>query len=290
MTEVFERPVYLFVHVPKCAGRTIEIHMERHLDQDQYLYLQRLKAPARYFSAVRYGIPADFDPRRVRVISGHPLGASIARRLPGREIRQAVLLRDPLGMLVSFHNFRMSIFTREGWPHVSFERFYRSRHLNPAATFLLRYYFELPTTRIWRMSLADKFEFIAERLADFWFVGDYRRCDELIRAASAELGIPDTAERANVLERRVLSEHDLSESMQARVLEENALDLRLYETFKDRGFASGTIPAAGAPFRDHPVRTFAHETRRLVENTRLDLEHRRLGRRTGPDRPKAARR
>lgn len=269
-------PVHFFVHVPKCAGRTIELHLEQHLGAG-YVHTRRRKAPGRWFAASAFREPAGVDLSDVQAVSGHPLGASMASRFPGREVRQAVLLRHPVGMMVSFHNFRMMIFRREGWPEVDFERFCRSRHVNPAATFLLSYYFELPWSRIARMRRQDKFDFISERLERFWFVGDYRRCDALIATVSHDLGIPATAGRANVLEKKVTREEDLSRAAVDRLLEENALDLKLWETWKDRGFGR-TVPApAPVAIPDRRLATLAHEVGRVIENQRLHLAHGRHG-------------
>ena len=269
-------PVHFFVHVPKCAGRTIELHLEQHIGP-RYIHTRRRKAPGRWFAPSAFREPAGVDMAAVRAVSGHPLGASMATRFPGREIRQAVLLRHPVGMMVSFHNFRMMIFRREGWPEVGFERFCRSRHVNPAATFLLSYYFEQPWSRIVAMTRQDKFDFISERLDRFWFVGDYRNCDDLIATVSRDLGIPGVADRANVLEKKVTREEDLAPATVDRLLEENALDLKLWETWKDRRFATATPAPAPVPIPDRRMATFTHEIGRLVENQRLQLSHGRHG-------------
>ncbi|WP_416897473.1 MAG: hypothetical protein ACMVY4_18655 [Minwuia sp.] len=188
-------------------------------------------------------------------------------------MRESVLLRDPLSQLVSFYNFRMSRFTVEGWPHVSFERFYRSRHVNPMSTFLLVNYLEIPWTRLATMPRREKFERISERFSDFWFVGDYRRCDELITKISAEYGIPDQAARANVLETRLLTVDTVPQAMKDRIAEECALDQAVYDAWAGQGAV-----AEKPKLTDMPGRVLLHEAKRQVENARITAMRKRLGR------------
>jgi hypothetical protein len=275
-----DRPVYFFVHVPKCAGRSIELHLERHLGP-RYLYLRRKRGLDRQLSAASYRLPQRFDPGSTDAVSGHALGHSLAARFPGREIRQAVLLREPLSMLVSFYNFRMSRFAFEGWPLVSFERFYQSRHVNPVSSFLLANYLELSWPRIARMSRAEKFDRISARLERFWFVGDYRDCDRLISRVSDEFGVPDQAPRANVLEKKLLSAGDVPQAMRERIAEDCALDQAIHDAWAHRGFETGGRPAA-PDLPDRPLHSLGHELARQVENMRLTRMRKRLGRKPRP--------
>lgn len=275
------RPVHFFVHVPKCAGRSVELHLEQHLGP-RFMYLRRKRGLKRHLSKHIYRIPQRFDPSDIDAMSGHALGQSMAEHFPGRELRQSVLLRDPLSLLVSFYNFRMSRFTHEGWPHVSFEKFYQSRHLNPVSTFLLVNYLETSWSRLIRMTDTEKLERVSERLQDFWFVGDYRQCDRLIATVSAEFRIPDQAPRANVLETRLLTVDTVSSSMKTRIAEECALDQALYDAWSMRGFRETPSVEVAPPTGRGALHIMRHEARRQVENARITAMRKRLGRKPRP--------
>ncbi|WP_417517914.1 hypothetical protein [Minwuia sp.] len=281
-TSMTDRPVHFFVHVPKCAGRSIELHLEKYLGE-RFLYLRRKRGLKRHLSSEIYRLPQRFDPAGTDAVSGHALGRSMASHFKGREIRESVLLRDPLSMLVSFYNFRMSRFTVEGWPHVSFERFYQSRHVNPMSTFLLVNYLELSWTRLARMPRAEKFERLSERLADFWFVGDYRQCDSLIGRISVEFGIPDQAPRANVLEKKLLTVDTVSAAMRDRILDECALDQAIYDAWAGRGYDRMDDRPPAPVLRDRPGLIVAHEAKRQIENARITAMRKRLGRLPRPE-------
>jgi hypothetical protein len=275
------QPIHFFVHVPKCAGRSVELHLEQHLGQ-RFMYLRRKRGLQRHLSEHVYRLPQRFDPSAIDAMSGHALGQSMSVHFPNREIRQSVLLRDPLSLLVSFYNFRMSRFTHEGWPHVSFEKFYQSRHLNPVSTFLLVNYLETSWTRLIRMSAAEKLEQVSERLQDFWFVGDYRQCDRLIAKVSAEFDIPDQAPRANVLESKLLTIDTVPQVMKDRIAEECAVDQALYDAWSARGFRETEPIEVTPPAGPGPLRILSHEAFRQVENARITAMRKRLGRKPRP--------
>lgn len=275
------KPVHFFVHVPKCAGRSVELHLEEHLGPG-FLYLRRKRGLERHLSAHIYRIPKRFDPNLTNAVSGHALGQSMKRHFSGREIRQSVLLRDPLSLLVSFYNFRMSRFSFEGWPHVSFERFYQSRHLNPVSTFLLVNYLEISWARLLTMSAAEKFDRISEAFQDFWFVGDYRQCDRLIATVSDEFGIPDQAPRANVLESKKLTVDKVPQTMKDRIAADCALDQAVYDAWATRGFREKDPVAVPAPRTRGLPGVLGHEAARQVENARITSMRKRLGRKPRP--------
>jgi len=276
------RQIHFFVHVPKCAGRSVELHLEQHLGP-RFMYLRRKRGLKRHFSAHNYRLPLRFDPPSLDAMSGHALGQSVARHFQGRDLRQSVLLRDPLSLLVSFYNFRMSRFTHEGWPHVSFERFYLSRHLNPVSTFLLANYLETPWPKLVRMSAAEKFDRISSELEKFWFVGDYRQCDRLIATVSEEFGIPDQAPRANVLETKLLTVDTVPQAMKDRIAEDCALDQALHDAWGDRGFAGNPPADVERPVGGVALRILSHEAARQVENARITAMRKRLGRKPRPE-------
>lgn len=246
------RVVHFLLHVPKCAGTTVERHFREHLGPG-FLLAPRWNNPLRDVVGNRYpGLdPATLAP--VRVVSGHSLSRSMRRLFPEAEIRESVLLRDPTGFLLSFYNYRWARFERglDSRPP-AFETWYRAQRRNPITRFLLVRYFGQGVPALYRLSSADRLAWLEARLARFHFVGSYRRADGMIARISRELGLPETVEHQNVTPGRRLSAADLRPALAARLREENALDQALWERWKDRGWSQGALPPAPPlPRADH---------------------------------------
>ena len=239
------RIVHFLLHVPKCAGTTVEAHFQSHLGLD-YRLAPRWENPLRNFIGNRY---PDLDAealRDVRVVSGHSLSVGMASLFPGAEIRESVLLRDPLGYFLSFYNYRWARFD-EGWTTEppGFETWYRGQRRNPITRFLLNRYFDQAVPALYRLSSAARLRFMEDRLARFHFVGSYRRADEMIGGISRELGIPEEVDHQNITPSRKLSAGDLPDALRRRIEADNALDQALFERWADRGWEGR--PAGPAP-------------------------------------------
>lgn len=237
------RTVHFILHVPKCAGTTVEGHFETHLGAG-FLRAPRWEHPARNIVGNRYPYgPDDARLAGVRVVSGHSLSVSLARHFGGARIEESVLLRDPLGYFLSFYNYRWTRYRGgfEGRPP-GFATWYRAQRRNPISRFLLNRYFEQGVPALYRLSSAGRLEWLEARLARFLFVGGYGQADALVAGISRSLGLPEEVARRNVTGQRTISEADLGAGMRDRILTENALDTALYERWRDRRWREGAAP------------------------------------------------
>lgn len=237
------RVVHFLLHVPKCAGTTVEAHFRSHLGE-RFMYAPRWESPMRNFIGNRY---PDLTPDTlgdVCAVSGHSLSTGMRALFPGAEIRESVLIRDPLGFLLSFYNYRWTRFN-EGWGSEPppFQRWYLGQRRNPVTRFLLNRYFDQAVPALYRLSSADRLAFLEDRLSRFHFVGSYRMADEMIGGISAELGLPTTVDARNVTPDRKLTKADLSPALQSRIERDNALDQALFDRWADRGWTPGGLPA-----------------------------------------------
>ncbi|MEM7239716.1 MAG: hypothetical protein AAF501_18070 [Pseudomonadota bacterium] len=234
------RVVHFLLHVPKCAGTTVERHFKQHLGPG-FLIAPRWEHPARDVIGNRYpGIELD----GVSAVSGHSLSVSLKRHLPGAEIRESVLLRDPIGYFLSFYNYRWMRHDEGHGPRPpSFEGWYRRQRRNPISRFLITRYFEQGVPALYRFSSRGRLAWLEARLAGFHFVGSYRRASEMVGGISTELGLPDAVTNRNVNPRRHLERDELDAAFIARILDDNAVDTALYERWADRGW-SGRPDAA----------------------------------------------
>ena len=236
-------PVHFFLHVPKCAGTTVERHFERTLGEG-FMLAPRWNHPLRDVIGNRYPGLTPESVAGVRAVSGHSLSRSLAEKFPGREVRCSVLLRDPVGYLVSFYNYRWERHETRGQPAPGpFDQWRRTQRRNPITRFLLNRYFEVGYPGLYRLSTRARFLRLEAAFSGFHFVGGHRRCEEALAGISRELGVDPTVESENVGRVKRLRAEDLSASQVASILDENAADRLLHERWKDRGFDVAANPA-----------------------------------------------
>jgi hypothetical protein len=189
------------LHVPKCAGSTVEAHLAHHL------------GPAGFWSAPKRSrrIPLELmgrkysaDPpqpvSRVRAVSGHFIGRSVEALFPGRAVHRSVLLRDPAALILSWYNFRVMRYRSEGLGGYPFALHLAALPPDPVAHFLLERWCELPWWQLAAMPAAGKVARLDAMLAGFDRVGNIADCDALIADLSARLKIPAEAARENTAE------------------------------------------------------------------------------------------
>lgn len=249
-------PVHFFLHVPKCAGTTVEAHFARTLGEG-FLLAPRWRSPLRDVIGNRYPSLAGRDLSGVRLVSGHSLSASLAAHFPGRPVRESVLLRDPLSFQVSFYNYRWARHLERGQAKPpAFPVWRRSQRRNPIAQFLLSRYFGHGVPAIYALSTRARFLTLEAAFARFRFVGSWRRCSEAVAGISADLGVPGDAPPENVGRTRALRAEDLPEAERRAILTEHALDQLLFDRWADRGFDPARNPpdpqaaARALPARD----------------------------------------
>lgn len=281
-----DSPVYYLFHVPKCAGRTIDRHLSLYAQEGRYFRAKKRKGFGRLFSP-RHALSGMPDPSQLNAISGHYLGASVEDFCAGREIRRALLLRDPVSHLVSYYNYRMQRYIAQGMQPYSFELAYRATQRDFITHYILRNFLEIPLPRLWLMTRPQKWALVNEFLSRFWFVGDYRKCSELIEAIAPDLGVPDRAVPQNICTGnsnhptwRPISVSDLSPEMIRRIREENSLDQRLWQTWRGAGLNVQDVNemALLAPAK---LKFSLQEVSRLIHQ----LRRRAARRRTMPEKP-----
>lgn len=237
------RVVHFLLHVPKCAGTTVEAHFQRHL-RDGFLIAPRWESVLRNFVGNRYPDLTREKLEKIQAVSGHSLSSGMRRLFPDAEVRESVLLRDPAGYLLSFYNYRWTRFD-EGWgpEPPEFESWYNAQRRNPISRFLLNRYFGHAVPSLYRLSSARRLSLLEQKLERFFFVGGYRRTDEMVARISADLGIPKEVIARNVTPKRKLSANDLPDRLRSRIERENALDQALYDRWRDRGWEQKALPS-----------------------------------------------
>ncbi len=172
-----DRYLYLFLHIPKTGGTTINWHLRENLVYDE--------------ESIHFGGAGDtyrqihdrkpFEERsalersRARVLSGHRLHYGDHELVPDADPRYFTIFRDPADRIVSTYNFRMS--TGNHAPQ-SFESWYGDWPRNKTFKWLRH--------RVGCHSMPE----MLDRLRSFWFVGVTEHLDEDLPKLFAQLGLP----------------------------------------------------------------------------------------------------
>lgn len=220
-----QRPIYLFVHIPKTGGTTLLWHLNAHMKG------RVLGSVAAHIEdpAVLLANRTDLD--TFDVVFGHGVSRAMAAYFPEREPRFITTLRDPIDHAISLYNWTAHI--RDGGETMRpFERWYNRRKRNPMARWLAGRYAQglkqLPMDY-------DDARLLAEAqtsLQQFWLVADNEKLEPTLRPLFEALGIPpEPAQRRRVAGIDYRKVYTRTPALEALVRERAQVDFRLYEEF-----------------------------------------------------------
>jgi tetratricopeptide (TPR) repeat protein len=239
--------VYFLLHIPRTAGQTIQYHLADHCAPGTVWVPQRSSFPAS-LTGQRHRLDRLGDAAQVRAVAGHDVGRSLEGHFGGREIRRAVLLRDPLSLQLSLYNYRMMNHLNRGFGTYSFDLHLRALPRDWVAHRLLARWLEIPWPRLMAMSGAEKYRILNRMLAGFWFVGSHADCDRLIAAVAPHLGAPAAAQARNTAGQwrkqvywQPLTADDLSPAQRQAVLSRSPLDAAIWQSWRSAGFDTAAV-------------------------------------------------
>ena len=111
-------PLYIFLHIPKCAGTTFRHHVEHNLKEGEFVffyvgdYFDVREMKRKYFTCTKRRKEIDSylscltceQKARVKILYGHHVYYGIHRFFPDREPRYVTFIRHPLGRMLSLYN------------------------------------------------------------------------------------------------------------------------------------------------------------------------------------------
>ena len=262
--------VLYFVYVPKCAGTSVEEHLIEHLPAAQIMRPKKSMPIVRYATGKAWRTPEHLGAAQVRVLCGHFFGRACGDLLPPHKRLEAILIRDPVGLFLSWYNYRMTRHGRWGRVIPTFEEWYRSQGRNVVARHLLTRHLGWSEFRFVTASRREIMEEACRALDTFWFVGEYRHVGKLMAAITTVLGTPQDAERRNITTYQFLAREDMSEATAAMIRADNAIDQFLFDRYRDRQFDPAAAVAIVEPSGD--ARLLAAEMRRLAVWSSIRLQ------------------
>lgn len=239
------RDVYFILHIPKCAGRTVQNFLKTKFGYGEsapvkkgrsgwyigrrILFPGRRKAPYRFFGK-RYESLSAVSLSTVDFVFGFYVTKSMMAHFPDRNVKQAVLIRDPVSHFYSHYNFRMGKYVAQGLRPFGFDLWYKSRRPNPISKYLFAY-LEVPFIRHVFMSDQKKLDVILDGLADFWHVGLHNECGDLIARIAKEQRVSADFEARNVTQNQFMAFAEFNKRYGRKIKEENGLDQAIFEFF-----------------------------------------------------------
>jgi hypothetical protein len=235
--------VYVFLHLPKTGGTTINGHLHDHMEWDEEvvhlgLWGNRYREQE---GRVPFEERSADDRSRVRVITGHGAYFGIHQLVEGKRPRYLTFLRDPADRIVSTYNFRSA-----RGDVGDFWTWYEGYRRNTGLKWLRK-----------RLNGPRTIGEVMEALRGFWFVGVTERLDDDLprlfrvldlphdfrdrRVAGAERDLEglDHPDEGRLVKRKVVVDDD----MRARLHEDNPRDLRLYRfALRRRERSLGALP------------------------------------------------
>jgi hypothetical protein len=229
-------PLLIHLHIPKCAGTTVEKHLSGELGRSATWFpRKRTRALPMDLFRRKYDARPPHPLHEIKAISGHHIGQSIERMFEGRRIIRSIILREPESLMLSYYNYRMLRYIRLGQRPYSFSLFLRATRQNFISHFILDRWLELRWTDLMRLSDGDKIRLLDEAMSSIHHIAPIAESDAFVAKISGELGITPVAERRNVTKDKretavwkIVRLEDLSQDERAELRSRTQLDQYLW--------------------------------------------------------------
>ncbi|MFA5951746.1 MAG: hypothetical protein WC807_15835 [Hyphomicrobium sp.] len=262
-----KREVFYLVHVPKCAGTTVEHFAFTSLAPGEVFCPEKSWPINRFFLGKAWRRPSAIEPDQVRVICGHYFGRACGHLLTPHTPLEALLIRDPVPLFLSWYNYRMARHERFGRPVPKFKDWYKSQGRNPIARHVCTRHLGWSEAKFLVLKNSTIIEQLCSTLDSFWFIGDFRHVDRLLDAVGERLNVKQDHEIRNVTQYKFLRRAELDGGLVEQIRRENAIDGYLYGRYRDRLFDPAAVASVAEPLTG--ARLIRDELRRACAWARI---------------------
>ena len=113
-----KKPLYVFLHIPKCGGTTLKFHLEQNFERKELLFLYNLRFPhlieKRKIGNFIENLTKD-EKNSLKVVYGHEVYYGIHKVFPDRDVRYVLFLRNPISRIISHYNFLKGKAVYDSW-------------------------------------------------------------------------------------------------------------------------------------------------------------------------------
>lgn len=186
-----KKPIYIFLHMPKCAGSTFRAHIQRNLKNNEYLSFYNEKnmhySKSDVFKKVLSLSSEQKD--KLKIIYGHEIFYGLHKYFK-RPVRYIVFCRELISRTLSFYNYTMQ-FSENSKP--PFEKWFRDTIWMHNE--MIGYFKDYGFIDDFDKKLGHKIDNILEK---FWFVGMTENADDNFLFLYSKLGINRFLENQNI--------------------------------------------------------------------------------------------
>lgn len=186
-----KKPLYIFLHMPKCAGSTFRVHIQQNLKSNEYIAFYNEKnmhySKSDVFTKIMSLSSEEKD--RLKIIYGHEVYYGLHKYF-NRPVRYIVFCRELISRILSFYNYTMQ-FSKNS--QISFQQWFKETQWmhNEMIGYFDDYGFIDDSDK----ALGFKINNILEK---FWFVGITENSDQEFLFLYYKLGVNRFRENQNI--------------------------------------------------------------------------------------------
>lgn len=184
-----QRPLLIFMHLPKSGGTTVSAHLARHLtmDEDFIEFSNWGEVYRRENCRTPFARRALAERQNARVLAGHNVNYGIHLLCPGRVPRYLTSVREPAERCVSAYNFQHS----RGHAPACFEEWYDTQYRINRRSSTVRFFAERGShSELEDAGNRQMLDMAKTLLRQFWMVTTTCQLDELLSEICQSLDIP----------------------------------------------------------------------------------------------------